>query len=46
MQSANAEKDYGKAIEYLDGVDGDKADPEERPASRYVMSKQVRTDAQ
>ena len=36
MQSTNAEKDYGRAIEYLDGSDGDKADPEERPAARYV----------
>jgi hypothetical protein len=37
MQSANAEKDYGKAIALLDGEDGDKADPEERPASRCVV---------
>ena len=33
MQSMDAEKDYSKAIEYLNGIDGDKADPEEMPAS-------------
>jgi hypothetical protein len=38
MQFGNAEKDYGKAVEYLDGKDGDKADPEERPAARYDIS--------
>ena len=43
MQSANAEKDYGKAIDYLDGVDGDKADPEERPASRLGRARAVRS---
>ena len=33
MQSTNAEKDYSKAIEYLNGIDGVKADPEEIPSS-------------
>ena len=33
MQSMNAEKDYSKAIEYLNGIDGVKADPEEIPSS-------------
>jgi hypothetical protein len=32
MQPSNAEKDYGKAIALLGGDDGDKADPEEKPA--------------
>ncbi|KAL3764549.1 hypothetical protein ACHAWO_007920 [Cyclotella atomus] len=43
MQSANAEKDYGKAIALLDGEDGDKADPEERPASRLGRARAVRS---
>lgn len=34
FQPKNAEADYAKAIEYLEGPDGDKADPEELPASR------------
>ena len=33
-QPKEAEQDYTKAIQYLDGPDGDKADPGERPASR------------
>lgn len=41
MQPSNAEKDYGKAIDLLDGDDGDKADPEEKPASRCVVPKTV-----
>ncbi|KAL7516305.1 hypothetical protein ACHAWX_001333 [Stephanocyclus meneghinianus] len=43
LQPKNAEQDYGKAIEYLDGVDGDKADPEERPASRLGRARAVRS---
>ncbi|KAL3804525.1 hypothetical protein HJC23_002564 [Cyclotella cryptica] len=43
LQPKNAELDYGKAIEYLDGVDGDKADPEEKPASRLGRARAVRS---
>ncbi len=36
-QPLDAEKDYAKAIQYLDGPDGNKADPEERPSTRSVF---------
>lgn len=34
FQPKEAVADYAKAIEYLEGADGYKADPEELPASR------------
>jgi len=39
----DAEADYAKAIEYLEGPDGEKADPEELPASRLGRARAVRS---
>ncbi|KAL9179166.1 hypothetical protein ACHAXT_008456 [Thalassiosira profunda] len=38
-----AEADYGRAITYLEGPDGNKADPEELPASRLGRARAVRS---
>lgn len=43
FQANNAEADYGKAIQYLEGPDGNKADPEELPAARLGRARAIRS---
>jgi tetratricopeptide (TPR) repeat protein len=42
-QSRLAAGDYAKSIELLDGPDGSKADPEEKPASRLGHARAIRS---
>ncbi|KAL7538886.1 hypothetical protein ACHAXR_011699 [Thalassiosira sp. AJA248-18] len=43
FQTKEAEADYAKAIQYLEGPDGDMADPSELPASRLGRARAVRS---
>jgi len=43
FQPKEAQADYAKAIQYLEGPDGDKADQEELPASRLGRARSVRS---
>jgi hypothetical protein len=43
IQPRLAAADYSKAIELLDGPDGNKADPEEKPACRLGHGRAIRS---
>lgn len=43
FQPQDAEADYTKAIQYLNGPDGDLADPEELPAARLGRARAIRS---
>lgn len=43
FQPSEAVEDYTKSIQYLEGVDGYKADPEELPASRLGRARAIRS---